>query len=247
MKKVILSLLCLVSLSVQAQKDLIIFRDGSEKIVQIVQVSKNKTTYIEGKAKKATQHVCDNRNVYMIKNDKRGNVFFTEDGERITGNIVKLPTNWQFKKAVLIYLNKGQEILAYDFAMEAHIVTYKESEKKNAIERSLPKSDIFMIKYADGSKDVLTDFVIEEPVQPANELNQTPSQEQNTVVQEQPVEQKQTFPAPAKITLKKDKKIVEAIVYEDNDTEIQYKRASNPDGPMYKKDKKDIKKVEYTR
>lgn len=238
MKKILL-LLAVLSTTAQAQKDLIIFRDGTEKMVQVKQVNSDKTVYLEGKGKKATQQLADNANIYMIKYEKRGNVYFTEDGDRVTGNAVrKVP-----KGTVVLYLKKGQELLAYDFEMESRIVHYKTEKKKNASVKSIPKSDIFMIRYADGTKDVLIEYA--GPVAPIKANSQQSQINSDPLIQEKTVVKERTYPAPATLVLKKDKKKVDVIVYLDNNAEIQYKRASNPDGPMYRQEKKNIKDLEY--
>lgn len=244
MRTLFITLACLSALTARAQKDLIVFRDGTEKIVQIKQVNSDKTLFLEGKGKNATTQVVENTGIYMIKYERRGNVFFTEDGDRFTSktSISFMPSN-----TVALYLKKGEEILAYDFVMEARIVKFKEDNKKKSAVRSLPKSDVFMIKYPDGTKDVLINYVSAEKT-----IEKEVEQDKNDAVQQpikteqiQTIEEKRSFPVSATITLKKGKKVVEAIIHSDNGIEIQYKRATNPSGPMYRQEKKDIMKIVY--
>ena len=238
MKRTLALLLCFTTLSVSAQKDLIIFRDGTEKLVQITQVNSDKTLYLDGKGRKAVKQIADNGNIYMIKYEKRGNVYFSENGDRFTGDAVKkIPKN-----TVVLYLRKGQELLAYDFSMESRIVKFKENKKKKSAVRSLAKSDIFMIRYADGTKDVLIEYGNSAGTTQPEIMQEAPAVQQ---IVTQPVEERRTFPASATITLKKNNKVIECIIHSDNGVEIQYKRASNPDGPMYRQAKKGINKIVY--
>ena len=60
-----------------AQRDLIILRDGSERRVKIIMVKNDNTLFAIDK-KSSVQESIPNKDIYMIKYDKRGNVFFTE-------------------------------------------------------------------------------------------------------------------------------------------------------------------------
>ena len=98
-----------------AQRDLIILRDGSERRVKIVMVKNDNTLFATDK-KSLVQESIPNKDIYMIKYDKRGNVFFTENGERISGaDDAKIPSN-----ATAIYLLRGEEIIGYNVEMDAN-------------------------------------------------------------------------------------------------------------------------------
>lgn len=62
--------------SVNAQKDMIILRSGMDDQGQVVMVSNDVTVF---KNSSGEQQEIPNRNLYMIKYDKRGNVFFYGD------------------------------------------------------------------------------------------------------------------------------------------------------------------------
>lgn len=86
--------------------------------------------------------------VYMIKGGKRGTTFIV-DGKRIIKPSTDIP-----KDANIIYLLEGGEIPAWNITLGANgVVSYKK-EKKTFEDQHLLASQIFMIKYADDSKDI---------------------------------------------------------------------------------------------
>lgn len=86
--------------------------------------------------------------VYMIKGGKRGTTFIV-DGKRIIKPSTDIP-----KDANIIYLLEGGEIPAWNITLGANgVVSYKK-EKKTFDDQHLLASQIFMIKYADDSKDI---------------------------------------------------------------------------------------------
>lgn len=140
-------------LCANAQRDLIILRDGSERKVKIIMVKNDNTVFAADK-KSSIEQSISNKDIYMIKYDKRGNVFFTEDGERITGTgEAKIPSN-----ATAIYLLKGEEIIGYNVEMDADKVSFTKSKKEGKDVSTINKSEIFLIVYPDETKDVLNDF-----------------------------------------------------------------------------------------
>ena len=105
----------------------------------------------------------------MLRFAKRGNVYITNDGKRVTGENRILP-----KDADVIYLVEGQEIPAYDLRIMEDRITYlpKKNKNKNVvpIAEVLPRSAVFMVKYTDGTTDVLTDITLKKELpQPVKE------------------------------------------------------------------------------
>ncbi len=160
------ALLCVLHIpsSLLAQEDLIIFRNGDEKEVRIVMVSSDEVTYSE--SAKGGPVIKDKlKDIYMLRYSKRGNVYITEDCKRISGENQKID-----KDANVIYLVKGGEILAYDLLIQENTVMYSAKPKnkslfgkKGTVEpmQSLDISDVFFIKYKDGTKDLITDITAE--------------------------------------------------------------------------------------
>ena len=85
-KKLLLLLSILCFTRVSAQKDVIMCRDGSEMNVKIIQVGPKETIYKNDDKKKTPELRIDNENIFMIKYEKRDNVFFAESGERFIGD-----------------------------------------------------------------------------------------------------------------------------------------------------------------
>lgn len=139
-----------------AQEDLMIFRDGSEKRAKVIQVADKRITYKLSEKKKTQEMYANPKDVYMIHFKERGNVYITPEGKRITGENRK-----NDKDADLIYLIKGKEIQAYNLQVLEYIITYLDErpKKKHFIpSNSISKDEVFMIKYKDGTKDMITDI-----------------------------------------------------------------------------------------
>lgn len=144
-----------------AQADLILYRDGSEKEVKLIQVSKDEVVYsISSKGSPVIKD--DIKDIYMLRYSKRGNVYITPEGKRITGENHKIDKN-----ADLIYLIEGGLIQAYNLQILSDIVKYESQPqggglfgKKQQAEplRSLDLNKIFLIQYKDGTKDIITDL-----------------------------------------------------------------------------------------
>lgn len=154
-----------------AQDDLILLRNGNEIASKVVKVDSKQVTYKENERDWHELHQ-DLKDVYMIRFEKRGNIYITADGKRVTGESDK----W-LKGADRIYLVSGKEIQAYDLRVGEDEITYalpsgsglfKLAFKKKADGIfSLSPSEVFLIKYADGSKDIINDLSIRE--EPAKE------------------------------------------------------------------------------
>lgn len=152
-----------------AQNDLIILRNGRETTANIIQVNDREIIYAESNKKNSAEFAIPNTEVYMLRFAKRGNVYITNDGKRVTGENRILP-----KDADVIYLVEGQEIPAYDLRIMEDRITYlaKKNKNKNVvpIAEVLPRSAVFMVKYTDGTTDVLTDITLKKELpQPVKE------------------------------------------------------------------------------
>ena len=146
-------LLVYVSSLSYAQKDMIMFRDGKQMNVTIVQVNKEFVVYKLSNKKKASTEQVDSRSVYMIHYEERGNQYFTKEGDRFSGEKQKIDND-----ADLIYLIEGGELMAYELTLESNQIKYKASNKKKTPFSILPKDKVFLIKYKDGAVDIITAF-----------------------------------------------------------------------------------------
>lgn len=216
--------------TVYAQKDIILRRDGKELQVKVIQVSNQNTTYtLADKHDKNTYHMPTSE-IYMVKYEKRGNMFFTEKGERFFGSENgSLPSD-----ATIIYLREGEEIVAYDMKMSTQKITYKKSKKnKDTKVFDIPKSSVFLIKYPDGTKDIISEF------------SSTPVDD--SFLEYSPTDSKQReFPIEAIIKTRKDKTIYAIVTSETNDN-ISFLHKSSLNGPLYQIDKTMIEDIKYEK
>lgn len=215
-----------------AQRDLILLRNGSERKVKIVMVNNESTVFSSGESS-SSQESIPNTDIYMIKYDKRGNVFFTEEGERITGTgDGRIPSN-----ASAIYLLKGQEIIGYNIEMDTAKVYYTLSKKKGKDVLSIDKSDIFLISYPDDTKEIFNDF---ETIRKLKEeaLAEKRRQEEEARL----AELRSRYPKDATIKTVKNITIKISLLSESDEVVI-YKREGQENGPIYHMNRANIKEI----
>ena len=239
----IVVLLASVASSLAAQ-DVIMFRDGREKEVRIIQVNNDKTLFTESGKKNAGEEFVDNKSIYMLKYKKRGNVFFNADGQRIFSTTAQAK---QPKGAILVYYKAGREDFAYELTMDEHVVTYTTGSKKSPKKVFVPKSDVFLIKYPDGTKDILADLALPGQAAPqpaAAQPQPAPAAESTAAPARQDAAPAATFPREATI-ITKSKKRMKVIVCEETDTQVAYKKDDSPNANIFKMAKKNIKEINY--
>lgn len=182
----------LVSLSVLYVKaqDVVVMRNGVEYEGKILQASQNEITIEDTSrnglfGKVSTQKTLQMSDVYMLKYKDRGNFYIKADGNRISGEKQKID-----RTADIVYLIEGKEIPAWDLEFGADNISFQATKsKKRALSNNITisKSAIFMIKYSDGSKDIINDLSIKEESQ-ENTENET-----NTKADEQKPQYKVVF------------------------------------------------------
>ena len=181
----------------------------------------------------------------MIKYDKRGNVFFTETGERVSD--IEAADNKIPKGSCAIYLIEGKEIIAFDVSIDVDSVSFSPSVKKSMIlstyrkgdRVTLHKHDVFLIKYQDGTKDLITDFDTLKR-EKAQELARQKAREEEAKKEAW----LKSFPKSATIITKKEI-VINAIVLSDDEKVITYKKVSLPKSPIFKMDREHIQDVFY--
>lgn len=226
------------SISATAQDDIIIYRDGRERNVKIIQVNTDRTLFSAGK--KSPEEWVDNSDVYMLKFKERGNVAFNENGERILTerNARSVP-----KGAILMYLKNGKEVITFDLGMDATQIKYKLSNKKNAIISEIDKSEVFMLKYPDGSRDILNDITASAAAKSSTEETSTePANNEDDI--NEPEEEKPASLRHAVITTKRGTKI-SVFVSKETKTTIAYKRVNDSKAPVFTVAKAKIKSIRY--
>lgn len=168
MRKLIILLLLISSIST-VNADQLILRNGNILDGKVSLVSDNgvdfntihfKKTILIPKAEVSVANIPLDE-IYMIKYDKRGNVYINLDGSRKSGENQKIDKN-----ADIIYLLEGKEIPAFGLKIENNNMIFQKSkDKKKALsdQVSLPISDVFMVIYSDKSIDVFNEYKAPEP------------------------------------------------------------------------------------
>lgn len=159
-------IMILLPMFIAHAEDKIILKTGEINPCKIVSVNNDSVDVILLTSnslfgKKGVESSLPVKDVYMLFYEKRGNVYINKDGQRVSGEVQKLD-----KSADIIYLLEGAEIPAWDIRIENENVKFqKEKTKKKAFSSlgSVSVSDVFMIVYSDGSKDILNDFREPEP------------------------------------------------------------------------------------
>ena len=161
----LMMLLFLLSLDVLAGNDVMITRDGAEREVKIDRITNDQVFFTDLKKKKRGVQAYPTTFVYLIKTEKRGNIFFDEEGNQITRKQGKVGS-----KDDVVYLTSCEEIVAYDLVIEKDVIKYKETNKKRAPYVTKRKEEVFMIRHGDGSKDLFSgvktapDALTNEPI-----------------------------------------------------------------------------------
>ncbi len=180
MKRLISALLLqLVVVSCCFAHDHIIFRNGVEGDVKLLQLTDDKVVFNYLKDKKKKRHEVKTEEIYMIYIKDRGNIYIAPDGKRLSGE----PKRAEVDKHDIIYLVKGGEIVAENIRISENNIYYTDKIKRGGLsgfmgrkseyEMTLNRSEVFMIRYKRGMTDVITpiDILPEEP-----KPNQTESQ-----------------------------------------------------------------------
>lgn len=248
-KKRSLFTLCIfyITLSASAQ-DAIIFRDGRVKSVKIIQTNNDKTLFKESDNKKATEEYVENTKVFMLKFKTRGNVVFNSHGERIltTSEHTQIP-----KDAIVVYYKDDREVPAYNLTMDANVVSFKTSKKDRKASVFSPKSEVFMIRYPDGTRDILTNLAIEEQRQREREAEEARLKAQKEAemadsIKAATVEAAASATNPKKATIVTKKGVrMKVWVCSDTATMMSYKKVNSTKAPVFNMSKAKIKNVIY--
>ena len=241
--------ICLLgySLSLYAQ-DAIIYRDGRVKSVKIIQTNNDKTLFKESDNKKATEEYVENTKVFMLKFKTRGNVVFNSNGERIltTSEHTQIP-----KDAIVVYYKDGREVPAYNLTMDANVVSFKTSKKDRKAPVFSPKSEVFMIRYPDGTRDILTNLAVEEQRQRERETEEARLKAQREAetadsIKAATVEAAASAVTPKKATIVTKKGVrMKVWVCSDTATMVSYKKVNSAKAPVFNMSKTKIKNVIY--
>ena len=240
-------LLGLTSTTIKAQ-DAIIYRDGRVKEVKIIQTNNDKTLFKEAGNKHAAEEYVDNKQVFMLKFKTRGNVVFNANGERIlaTSERIQIP-----KDAIVVYYKDGREVPAYNLTMDANVVSFKPDKKAKNIPIYSAKSEVFMIRYPDGTRDILTNLAVEEHRQREREAEEARLKAQREAVVADSIKQatveaaaSATNPKKATIITKKGMRMKVWVCSETNSM-VSYKKTNSSKAAIFNMSKAKIKSIVY--
>ena len=243
-------LLGLTSTTINAQ-DAIIFRDGRVKSVKIIQTNNDKTLFRESDNKKAPEEYVENTKVFMLKFRTRGNVVFNSNGERIlaTSEPTQIP-----KDAVVVYYKDGREVPAYNLTMDANVVSFKTDKKNKDRPVFSPKSEVFMIRYPDDTRDILTNLAVEEQQQREREAEEARIKAQREAekteeadsIKAAATEEAASATNPKKATIVTKKGVrMKVWVCSDTATVVSYKKVNSAKAPIFNMSKAKIKNIIY--
>lgn len=240
-------LLGLTSTTIKAQ-DAIIYRDGRVKEVKIIQTNNDKTLFKEAGNKHAAEEYVDNKQVFMLKFKTRGNVVFNANGERIltTSERIQIP-----KDAIVVYYKDGREVPAYNLTMDANVVSFKPNKKAKYRPIYSAKSEVFMIRYPDGTRDILTNLAVEEQRQREREAEKARLKAQREAevadsIKQATVEAAATVANPKKATIITKKGMrMKVWVCSETDSMVSYKKTNSSKAAIFNMSKAKIKSIVY--
>ena len=244
---IIYALLLPMAINTYAQ-DAIIYRNGRVKEVKIIQTNNDKTLFKESGNKKATEEYVENTKVFMLKFKTRGNVVFNSNGERIltTSEHIQIP-----KDAIVVYYKDGREVPAYNLTMDANVVSFKTSKKGKDNPIFSPKSDVFMISYPDGTRDILTNLAVEEQHQRERDAEEARLKAQKEAEKTDTIKAataeaaaSATNPKKATIVTKRGMRM-KVWVCNETATMVSYKKVNSTKAPVFNMSKSKIKNVIY--
>lgn len=229
-------------------QDAIIYRDGRVKEVKIIQTNNDKTLFKEADNKHAAEEYVDNKQVFMLKFKTRGNVVFNANGERIlaTSERIQIP-----KDAIVVYYKDGREVPAYNLTMDANVVSFKPSKKAKNRPIYSAKSEVFMIRYPDGTRDILTNLAVEEQRQREREAEEARLKAQREAVVADSIKQatveaaaSEANPKKATIITKKGMRM-KVWVCSETDSMVSYKKTNSSKAAIFNMSKAKIKSIVY--
>jgi len=230
-----------MSFNVNAQ-DMMLLRNGDEIQCKVDMISNGFVSYQEN----GTRSQLPTTQLYMIKYEKRGNAFFNSEGE---SNYSSESTSTKLsKKDIAIYLCDGAEVIASELKVSNDNIDYRSSNKNiwNAITgflpnkksgewNSLPKEKVFLIRYFDGSREVINDL---QKMEEQARIAALPKVKHPFV----PINKDEKFPCPAELELNAGKSL-SVIIYDMEREYVHYRKKEWQDGPIFRMQRSKIKDI----
>jgi hypothetical protein len=243
MNKCILLILGLVSSTILSAQDMMLLRNVEEMHCKVEMISNVVVNYLSNGAKGK----LPTTQLYMIKYEKRGNSFFNSEGESSYKS--EPSSNKMSDKDISIYLCEGGEIIVSDIEVTNDEVYYRLSPGKkgwNAITGllpnkksedwiAIPKDSVFLIRYFDGTREVINDL---QKIENQARIEALPKVKHPFI----PINKDGAFPCAAEIELK-DGTTLSVVIYDVEREYVYYRKAVWPDGPVYRLQRRKIKQA----
>ena len=184
----------------------------------------------------------------MLKFKTRGNVVFNSNGERIlaTSEPTQIP-----KDAVVVYYKDGREVPAYNLTMDANVVSFKTNKRTKYRPVVSAKSEVFMIRYPDGTRDILTNLAVEEQRQREREAEEARLKAQREAemadsIKAATIEDAASTTTPKKATIVTKKGVrMKVWICSDTATMVSYKKVNSAKAAIFNMSKSKIKNIIY--
>lgn len=242
MKKSVLLILGLLFTSVLCAQDMILLRNGEEIQCKVEMISNGTVSYLSG----GSRGQLPTTQLYLIKYEKRGNAFFNSDGE--SNYNTESSSSKLSKKDIAIYLCDGFEVVASEISITNESVNYRSSNKKawNAITgflpikksgewNAIPKDKVFLIRYFDGTREVVNDL---QKLEEQARIDALPKVKHPFI----PINKDTNYPCPADIVMSNCTNI-SVIIYDMEREYVHYRKKEWQDGPIYRLQRSKIKEI----
>ena len=222
-------------------QDMMLLRNGDEIQCKVDMISNGSIFFREN----GIRSQLPTNQLYMIKYEKRGNAFFNSEGESNYNS--ELSSAKLSKKDIAIYLCDGGEIIASEVKVSNESVDYRTANKKaNAITgflpikksenwNSLPQKKVFLIRYFDGSREVINNL---QKLEEQTMIDALPKVKHPFI----PINKDKKYPCPAEIELN-DGKSISVIIYDMEREYVHYRKKEWQDGPIFRMQKSKIKDI----
>lgn len=242
MKRNILLIFGLIASTFLYAQDMMLLRNGEEIRCKVEMISSGIVSYQSNGARAQ----LPTSQLYMIKYEKRGNCFFNSEGEsnyNTESSLSKLS-----KKDIAIYLCDGFEVIASEISVTSDSVSYRPAKanvrrgfssliqgKKGGEWITEPKGKIFLIRYFDGTREVINDLKrIEEQAR----IDALPKVKHPFI----PINKDDNYPCPAEIEMKNGTKL-SVIIYDLDREFVHYRKKEWQDGPIYRMQRSKIQGI----
>ena len=155
------------------------------------------------------------------------------------------------KDAIVVYYKDGREVPAYNLTMDASVVSFKTTKKAKDRPIFSPKSEVFMIRYPDGTRDILSNLAVAEQQQREREAEEARLKAQREAevadsIKAAAIEEAASATNPKKATIVTKKGVrMKVWVCSDTATMVSYKKVNSAKAAIFNMSKAKIKNIIY--